>query len=1620
MSESNPFKPTDFRYYFAVDRGDYRRFEEEFDGFDVLVSFVYLTEKKDKAGKFRDMIQGRNGNVMIDSGGFTNFTKPGTVRFEEWSEFMTDARKWADEYVMFDDLTSRPNTLRLYKKALEAGHNPLFVDHLFLQTHGDEVRRIWESDPKLAVSGFAKTLPGQRVFPGDPAKALRKAFDLGRKADTVNHLLAVGSLRRFMPNLDRIHSVDSAAWDKSAAFGRVLVFEQAERKGVTFPVLKAYDRPDARVARNPMSRKLKREVWDGPISEHGWHKKTKGMATLAKFVTIHESKKYIRALQAYDPVPIREALAKDKDGSVRKSFFFMDDLDRILPGDSRVPDLAPSVGPDIQAAIERSLANAATRPRIEPVLSASSPELFDANIEKAAKPWLSCHFAVTPGQLRKFFADDPRGDVLISFAHFVRGRGRKDPLVPWEDLRKLKAAGRNVMLDSGAFTNFTKPGSVEFDQFREFLASPEVGEVFDSVVTFDDIRSRENTLKNYVTLLEDGHSPLFVDHLFYPTDEAVEEVWKSRDKVALSGFARTLPGQENMPGNPKERLVEMMLRGTEVETTTHLLAVSSMRRFLKYADRVDSVDSAAWIKAGVYSMFLHTEKAKLHGITVPVQKVYDRPGSGRQKPRFAPPAEQRKVARRIKQLRKKWGCSDYEAYVRYSIEQARIYVAGLNALDPKIVAEAYGSDSVSKALEEERGSGFAFVEAPWGTRDLGVSLAKKASRIALVSCGAKKADKAQEAEHPIDFRSYLPRQRADEELVKDWGTVCKLWAAFKQHGEETVGYSKNELIGLAVAIVRELVRRGPDAHVFDVEAMSGATEELWGAVLRHYKPPADAVSKELVGPRTDFDSMHPEELLAAHRHLHKVGQRVLISRGESDWTLDELQDAHARLVEALAKKGHGHPALPGALDGSSADLVGVGKASGDTMAACVYDYLAETYPDTVLDWVTRAEWRRTVVKLEDIDMARRPGGRDEKKVEAIAEAILSGADMDPVVLVNVHEGKLRIADGYHRTLGFEKAGRFEVEAWVGDVADANGPWDRAMHDAKLNKRAPETIDELELRLEKAWAADCKKAGLAEGEVRKGIAAVAPESLIIEAGPPNEWSGAVAGILGAERRKLITESWKSAPAKIRAYLQDVFERNMGQQDEQEKAAARYDHIDFKPPAGVKAELKRGLEWNSEGHGGSGLRPETVAWARRLARGGPISPEKAVKMRAWLARHESDKSGKGFEPGEDGYPSPGRVAWALWGGDPAVGWSSKLVEQMEAADRKEKQKAITSSAGGKLAPAQGEYVSHLHYIGNQPTVVLRFEKTAGGALDTWAFPRPAMETSVRSLAKAEELLLSGQAPLLDLDDVVAVEHRAPSPRGWLYAEGITPPGAYGAARTAPGVFHKLETGKVTVTRKSGRLHLLLEPTGGEPYRLALREVPCTGSHLGQPQLKTLLTAEFDSDHLGDLLSKAAPWDGPPMWVGKFSAPPPEVLDKRDGVVGTMKADATPTSNAVRTILKAEESGEKRLVYGIVLQPEVVDAQDDVISELEIETAAHAWLAGYNRENELGLMHKVFGDLGIELVQSYIAPVAFELGGKHVRKGTWIIVVRVVDDELWKLVKSGELTGFSIGGVATSRPT
>jgi hypothetical protein len=112
-----------------------------------------------------------------------------------------------------------------------------------------------------------------------------------------------------------------------------------------------------------------------------------------------------------------------------------------------------------------------------------------------------------------------------------------------------------------------------------------------------------------------------------------------------------------------------------------------------------------------------------------------------------------------------------------------------------------------------------------------------------------------------------------------------------------------------------------------------------------------------------------------------------------------------------------------------------------------------------------------------------------------------------------------------------------------------------------------------------------------------------------------------------------------------------------------------------PKAAQAEAKKALEWRKE-HKRGGT-PVGLNTARILARGGQISLQKVKHIAKYFPRHEVDKKGKGYKPGQDGFPSNGRIAWALWGGDSAKNWAADIVKHADPKPVK---------AGGYLAQQQ----------------------------------------------------------------------------------------------------------------------------------------------------------------------------------------------------------------------------------------------------------------------------------------------------------------------------------------------
>jgi hypothetical protein len=131
---------------------------------------------------------------------------------------------------------------------------------------------------------------------------------------------------------------------------------------------------------------------------------------------------------------------------------------------------------------------------------------------------------------------------------------------------------------------------------------------------------------------------------------------------------------------------------------------------------------------------------------------------------------------------------------------------------------------------------------------------------------------------------------------------------------------------------------------------------------------------------------------------------------------------------------------------------------------------------------------------------------------------------------------------------------------------------------------------------------------------------------------------------------------------------------------------------------------------------------------------------------------------------------------------------------------------------------------------------------------------------------------------------------------------------------------------------------------------------------------------------------------------------------------EVDGDVNKNIFVPIIKSNE--QERTITGIVLQPEVVDAQGDIMDKDVIRKAAHQFLSKYNKATELGLMHKYFGDTGFELYESWIAPQDVVIKDALVKEGSWLMTVYVGKDKIWKMVNDGKLKGFSIGGKAKAK--
>lgn len=126
---------------------------------------------------------------------------------------------------------------------------------------------------------------------------------------------------------------------------------------------------------------------------------------------------------------------------------------------------------------------------------------------------------------------------------------------------------------------------------------------------------------------------------------------------------------------------------------------------------------------------------------------------------------------------------------------------------------------------------------------------------------------------------------------------------------------------------------------------------------------------------------------------------------------------------------------------------------------------------------------------------------------------------------------------------------------------------------------------------------------------------------------------------------------------------------GEESGYETNAAEFRQVDLTPPAYMRAAARRGVELYEEGLAGDGVTPATVREAKAMANGS-VTADKWSRIGPWIARHMVDLEAEANQPGGEGFPGPGAVAFYLWGATPtnrganrAMEYAERIVERLE---------------------------------------------------------------------------------------------------------------------------------------------------------------------------------------------------------------------------------------------------------------------------------------------------------------------------------------------------------------------
>lgn len=142
--------------------------------------------------------------------------------------------------------------------------------------------------------------------------------------------------------------------------------------------------------------------------------------------------------------------------------------------------------------------------------------------------------------------------------------------------------------------------------------------------------------------------------------------------------------------------------------------------------------------------------------------------------------------------------------------------------------------------------------------------------------------------------------------------------------------------------------------------------------------------------------------------------------------------------------------------------------------------------------------------------------------------------------------------------------------------------------------------------------------------------------------------------------------------------------------------------------------------------------------------------------------------------------------------------------------------------------------------------------------------------------------------------------------------------------------------------------------------------------------------------------------------------EKEEQQDQDADPSEDDEPSDDNVVKKIDIYKTNDEQQILFGTALKADRPDLEGDVFPADDVEKAAHNFML---KSQEVFVSHEE--QAPARPVESFIAPTDFTFGENEVKKGDWIVGIKIENETLWKLAKEGKIGGLSVGGRAKRIP-